>query len=276
VRPRFGSAGRGWLSVRGWVARRDAGRQAAPRWWGGAGRPGGGVSAGRRTTLGVNSGVTPLLTPRVRWQGGVAAGPERKLHAFAPLRGLSLHIPPRQRCFRSRAPAHRVACDIRRTHPHASRTRRPRKGCVHRNHRHRSRCRPPPPTRPPAPPSRPLGRPSTCPSGGRTGAPPSLPTARRATAVKQRHPRPQTKHTGRRCLTAGDPTRYLATARGSAGHLRYPGATADAHRPGAAAYGRGGSAHSARTRPATPRPAASSDRTARRPEGVGDSSAGCP
>jgi hypothetical protein len=216
VRPRFGSAGRGWLSVRGWVARRDAGRQAAPRWWGGAGRPGGGVSAGRRTTLGVNSGVTPLLTPRVRWQGGVAAGPERKLHAFAPLRGLSLHIPPRQRCFRSRAPAHRVACDIRRTHPHASRTRRPRKECVHRNHRHRPRCRPPPPTRPPAPPSRPLGRDQTrVQVGGRTCAPPSLPTARRGDG-SQAAPPPPTDQAHRPTLLDGRRPDALPRERASA------------------------------------------------------------
>jgi hypothetical protein len=70
------------------------------------------VTAGRRGTLGVNSGVTPLLTPRVGLQGGVAAGPERKLHAFAPLRGLSLHIPAGDDAFRPRARAHRVACAI--------------------------------------------------------------------------------------------------------------------------------------------------------------------
>jgi hypothetical protein len=111
-------AGRSCGSGACWVARRDAGRQAAPRWWfaaressgvGVAGwarldcrRPGvpwamtsvhcvcptaghrggtavgvrrgaeGGVTAGRRGTLGVNSGVTPLLTPGVAVRAGVA------------------------------------------------------------------------------------------------------------------------------------------------------------------------------------------------------------
>jgi hypothetical protein len=106
-------------------------RRALGRDGGGdAGRRGGGCDRGAAGHSGRQKRRHAAFDAQSCVAGGAGRGSGGELHAFAPVRGFRLHIPSGDDAFRSRAPAHRVACRIRSTHRHACRTRRPRRGCV--------------------------------------------------------------------------------------------------------------------------------------------------